>query len=255
MSENIRNNEKSAGDKAALPLLLPVRSIIFLFIFVVGSRIVGKSVDDISNWWSIAATVVNILILLLLICIASKEGRTFRELINYQKGQTKARDIVIVSLIALFVGMGFMYLAGFLIYGSFMPRISLTLIAPIPKALAILNLLLLPVTTALAEDGLYLGYDVNRIEKKWAAIAFPAFFYALQHCFIPTLFDVRYMAYRFLSFLPLTVIFCFHYRRNRNPVPIMVGHAILDLATAMFIFATSVFPGVYDELSRMLPPQ
>ena len=247
--------EKSPVEKAALPVLLPIRSVIFLLVFVAGSAIAGKNVDDISNWWSIVATVVNILMILMLSCVAKKGGKTFRELINYRKGATKARDVVIMSLIALFVGMGFMYLSGFLIYGAFMPRISLNMIAPIPKIPAILNILLLPVTTALAEDGLYLGYGINRISRKWAAITFPAFFYALQHCFIPTIFDFRYMAYRFLSFLPLTVIFCLYYHKKRNPVPIMIGHALLDLATAMSIFATSLFPGVYDELSRMLPPQ
>jgi hypothetical protein len=63
------------------------------------------------------------------------------------------------------------------------------LLTPVPKVLAIINLLLLPVTTVLAEDGLYLGCGVNQIQNKHAAILVPAFFYALQHCFIPTLPD------------------------------------------------------------------
>lgn len=36
--------------------------------------------------------------------------------------------------------------------------------------LAVINVLLLPVTTALAEDGLYLGCGVNGIENKFGAI-------------------------------------------------------------------------------------
>ena len=278
--------------KIKIPVLLPIRSIVFMLIFVAGAAILGKELQDISNWWSVVATVVNLLVMVLLIGIAKKDGKTYLEMINYRKGASKAKDIVIMSLVAIFVGMGCMYLAGFLLYGSFMPRVSLTMIAPIPKVLAVINVLLLPITTALAEDGLYLGYGVNRLSdhiddhdgthgsdhdvdqsndrgidqdndlvreisqnRSWrrlAAIILPAFFYALQHCFIPTMFDVKYMAYRFLSFLPLTVIFCWNYEKKRNPVPIMVGHVILDFATAMFIFATSVFPGVYEELSNMM---
>ena len=70
----------------------------------------------------------------------------------------------------------------------------------------------------------------------------------LQHCFIPTLLDGRYIVYRFLSFLPLTLILCWYYYRKRNPLPIMVGHALIDLATAAQIVATSFIPGLYQTM-------
>ena len=125
------------------------------------------------------------------------------------------------------------------------------LIAPIPVVLAAVNIPLLPITTAFAEDGLYLGCGVNNIKNKYAAVLVPAFFYALQHSFIPTLFDVRYILYRFLSFLPLTVILCAYYYKKRDPVPIMIGHAIIDVATVAQIMATSAIPGFYDMMCGM----
>ncbi|MBQ5310925.1 MAG: CPBP family intramembrane metalloprotease [Oscillospiraceae bacterium] len=118
--------------------------------------------------------------------------------------------------------------------------------------LAVINIFLLPVTTALAEDGLYLGGGVGHIQNKYTAVIVPAFFYALQHCFIPTLFDVRYMVYRFASFLPLTVIFCIYFRKRREPLPVMISHVILDLATAVSISVTSLIPGAYEQMSGML---
>ena len=90
----------------------------------------------------------------------------------------------------LFLGMGGMYLAGFLCYGV-IPYAAPMLIAPIPLWLAIVNLFVLPVTTAFAEDGLYFGCGVNQIKNNYAAVLLPAFFFALQHSFVPTLFDVR----------------------------------------------------------------
>ena len=111
-----------------------------------------------------------------------------------------------------------------------------------------LNIIILPVSTALAEDGLYLGGGVSRIENKYLSVIVPAFFYALQHCFIPVIFDARYMLYRFISFLPLTVIFCIFYQKKKDPLPVMIAHAILDLATVMSILSTSVIPGVYDQM-------
>ena len=236
--------------KKALPLLLPVRSVVFALIFIIGSKLVGKDVSEISRWWSPAATIVNILTILLIVFAAKKSGQTYKELINYEKGKTTKKQAILVTLMILIVGMGGMFLAGYICYGV-IPYGAPMMIAPIPKALALINMLFLPVTTALAEDGMYLGCGVNSIENKLAAILIPAFFFALQHCYIPTLFDSKYMLYRFISFLPLTIILCAYYHKKRNPLPIMIGHAVIDLATAGQIIATSFIPGFYEKMCSM----
>ncbi|MDE6231738.1 MAG: hypothetical protein K2M60_00110 [Lachnospiraceae bacterium] len=109
-----------------------------------------------------------------------------------------------------------MYLAGYICYGI-IPYAAPMMIAPIPVWLAVINIAILPITTAFAEDGLYLGCGVNQIHNKLLAITIPAFFFALQHSFIPTLFDLKYIIYRFISFLPLTLILCWYYYKKRNP--------------------------------------
>lgn len=237
-------------DRKTLPYLMPVRSIIFPLIFLVGAGLVNKSIDEISSWWSVADTIVNLLTIAMLIFAARSTGQTFAELIGYKKGQTKVSQVVIVSVVILVLGMGGMFLAGFLCYGV-IPYAAPMIIAPIPVVLAAVNIPLLPITTAFAEDGLYLGCGVNNIKNKYAAVLVPALFYALQHSFIPTLFDVRYILYRFLSFLPLTVILCAYYYKKRDPVPIMIGHAIIDVATVAQIMATSAIPGFYDMMCGM----
>ena len=232
------------------PYLLPFRCVIFLLAFLGISLVTGKSPEDIGNWWSPLATVINIITIGLLILIAHKNKQTYFELINYQKGKTKIVEIIVITLIVLVVGTGGMYLAGFICYGK-IPYNAPMMIAPIPKVVAILNSLLLPITTAFAEDGLYLGYGVNRINNKFAAILIPAFFFALQHSFIPTLFDARFMIYRFISFLPLTIILCAYYYRKRNPLPVMIGHALIDVATVSWILITSLKPEYYEKLCNM----
>jgi membrane protease YdiL (CAAX protease family) len=222
----------------------------FLFVFVAGSLITRKGLDEISNWWTIVATVVNIITIALLVLAAKKNGMNYLELIGYKKGSTKISQILIMSVIVLVVGTGGMYLAGFLCYGV-VPYSSPMMIAPIPMVLAIINFLPLPITTALAEDGLYLGCGVNHIENKMLAIIVPAFFYALQHCFIPTLFDAKYILYRIFSFLPLTIILCWYYYKKRNPVPIMIGHALIDMMTVSWVLATSINPGFYEIMVNM----
>ncbi len=230
-----------------LPYILPLRSIIFLFIFIIGTFITGKQAENISNWWSVVASIVNIVTILILIVISKKQGNNYPKLINYEKGKTTAKQILTMTLVILAVGLSGMYIAGYICYGI-IPYTAPMMIAPIPIYLAITNVILLPVSTVFAEEGLYLGCGVNQIKNKHLAILVPAFFFALQHCFIPTLFDVKYILYRFLSFLPLTIILCLNYSKTRNPLPIMVGHAIIDIATAGQILATSTIPGLYETM-------
>ena len=232
-----------------LPFLLPFRCLIFVLIFMLGSFITGKSLDEISNIWSIVASTVNIVTILLLILLTKKNGG-YAKLINYEKGKTKPKQIVGMIFLVVLVGMGGMYLAGFICYGV-IPYAAPMMIAPIPLWLAIINVLLLPISTALAEDGLYLGCGVNQIKNKYAAVLVPAFFFALQHSFIPVLFDFRYIIYRFLSFLPLTIILCHNYYKKRNPLPIMVGHAVIDVATVAQILMTSAIPGFYEMMTNL----
>lgn len=231
-------------------LLMPLRCVIFLLIFIIGAFITDKHIDEISNWWSIAASVVNIIIIVFLLYIARRNCGNYWKLINYQKGKTTGKQIVGICIVILFVGMAGMYLAGYICYGI-IPYAAPMMIAPIPLWLAVINIIVLPISTAFAEEGLYLGCGVNQINNKYMAIMIPALFFALQHSFIPTLFDIRYIIYRFLSFLPLTIILCWYYYKKRNPLPIMVGHTMIDVATVMQIFATSSIPGLYEKMCAM----
>lgn len=233
-----------------LPYLLPMRSVAFFLIFVVGAVVTNKEVSEISNIWSVVASIVNIMTIIMLFFVAKNQNSSYWKLINYQKGKTKIKQVIATTIVIVLVGMGGMYLAGFICYGV-IPYAAPMMIAPIPLWLATINIIILPISTAFAEDGLYLGCGVNQIKNKYVAILLPAIFFALQHSFIPTLFDVKYITYRFLSFLPLTLILCWNYYKKRNPLPIMIGHAVIDIATVLQIFATSLIPGLYDTMCAM----
>lgn len=227
--------------------LLPIRCLMFILIFIAGSLIFNKQLSEISNWWSIIASIVNILILAYLHHYTSKKNMRFSQLINYYKGKTSKKAIILFSMIIILLGIGGMYLSGFIFYGQF-PYLAPMMIAPIPLWLAVLNVFILPITTAFAEEGLYLGCGVNMIKRKYMAIFIPAFFFALQHSFIPFLTDIKFIWYRFFSFLPLTIIICWYYYKKRDPVPILVGHAVIDFATVIQILITSAFPELYHML-------
>lgn len=235
-------------DKHKLPWLLPIRSVLFLLIFVIGAALTGKAVEDITNWWTVVVTVVNVITIALLVITAKRSGITYKELINYKKGVTKIRQVIGMIVIVFLLGMGFMYLTAFLLYGTVMPEPAVKMAAPIPAVLAVINFLLFPVTVPFAEDGLYLGYGVNRIKNDKLAVIISAFFFAVQHCFIPVFFDVRYILYRFFAFLPLTLVLCWHYRKHRNPLPIMIAHGLIDMSMSVMVLVMSLSPALYESM-------
>lgn len=225
--------------------MLPIRCIIFLLAFVLLSVISQLPYTAISKWWTTIAIVCNVITIAILWLYSCKKGITYRKLLNYEKGRTPVKSIILIVALTLIVGMSGLYLAGLICYGAF-PYLDKTLVQPIPLWLAIIVLLLLPLSTTLAEDGLYLGYGINiSTGNKWVNISLSAFFYALQHSFIPFLPNGIFVLYRFISFLPLTIMICFWYQKNKNPLPFMIGHFILNVATAVQIVIMTISPNLY----------
>lgn len=168
----------------------------------------------------------NIFTIAILYLFCSRKCITYKKLINYEKSKTKIGAAILIVFLIIAVGMCGLYLAGLICYGAF-PYLDKTMEEPVPLWLAIFALLFLPLTTTIAEDGLYLGYGINiATGNKWVNVSLSAFFYAFQHSFIPFLPDGIFILYRFLSFLPLTVLICFWYQKSRNPLPFIIGHFI-----------------------------
>lgn len=232
--------------KSKLALLLPIRCISFIVIFLCIHAITNKEYSDLTHCWSIVCSIVNILLIGLLILLTKLNNSSYAELMNYEKGKTKKKEVIIMCLIVLGVGMGVMILAGFIIYQKY--YMAPEIVKPIPLWLAIINLFILPISTALAEDGLYLGCGVNSIDNKYLKVIIPGFFFALQHSFIPFLLDWKFMLYRFLSFLPLTMILCYIYSKKKNPLPILIAHTLIDVCTAVLILIMSINPEFYNQL-------
>lgn len=229
--------------------VLSARCLLFLAVFSFCSLITGSSLTELAHWWTILASVINVITIIMLWFICKHEKKTYRELVCYEKKQGSIFKGALFIVIMLLLGVGGMYVSGGLCYGEF-PYFAPMMIAPVPPYLAVLNIFILPLTTTIAEDGIYLGCGVNSGTSKWAAVLVPAFFYALQHSFIPTIFDARFIAYRFLSFLPLTIWICYRYYKGTSISYIMTGHWILNIATTIQIAITSFYPEAFAALIK-----
>jgi len=224
-----------------LYLLLPLRSLLFVASFWAISVFAGKPIEDLSRWWSLFVIIINFVCIAILLTKGS-----YKEFINYENGKTKVKSAVLVVVLTLVIGMGGMYMAGFVCYGK-LPYFDVHMVGALPIAVAAICAALLPITTTLAEDGIYLG-SINKADGDFGVTLTSAFFYAAQHSFIPFLPSITFMLYRFISFLPLTLLFCFWYRKIRNPLPFMIGHFIINLSTAAMLVMSAVSPNVFSEM-------
>lgn len=235
--------------KRSIWLILPLRCLLFIAAFLFCSIITQRKLTALTHWWTGLACIINLVTIAVLWTICRRNHTTYPQMLRYEKRQGSLRKSFLFVIIMSAAGIGGMYLSGWLCYGTF-PYLAPMMIAPVPPALAVINVLILPLTTTIAEDGLYLGCGVNSFSSKWAAVIIPALFYALQHSFIPTVFDVRFMVYRFLSFLPLTIWICIQYYKRNSISAIMTGHWFLNIATTVQIVITSFYPEAYAMLVR-----
>lgn len=229
---------------------LPLRCVLFISGFLLLSVISGKALSGISNWWSFICVICNIITIGVLLIVCKKQKTTYASYIGYEKGKTKVSAVIRITVIILIVGMGGMYLAGLICYQK-LPYMPIVMIEPVPIWIAVINVLILPLSTTLAEDGIYIG-TLNQTKQTHKSVLLTAFFYAIQHSFMPLIPDVKFIIYRFLSFLPLTIMMCYWYRKNKNPMPLMIGHFIINLATVAQILMTSVSPALFEEMKAAM---
>lgn len=231
------------------PFLLPLfRSVLFIIVGLLFAIITDQSLEQASKWWSIICVACNIITIIVLMKICKNQGTSYKKLIGYKRGQGNLKYKLSIVVLMFLLGIGGMYGFAYIIYGY----VPVIMVQPIPAWLAAVNTIVLPLTIVFAEFPLYFGYSLNGIERntgnKILAIVYPMFFYALQHSFIPLLYNWKHILFRFASFLPLMLVLGIIYYKNRKLQPLMIGHAILDLATGAQILLTSIYPSLFEMM-------
>ena len=221
--------------------MMPVfRSLLFIAGGLVLSSVSGLTLSEASGWWSPLCIMMNLITIAVLFGICKLEGVGYKSLIAGKDEKIRVKSAVIITMVMSVLGIGGMILFSIVFYGG--PPEMLT--QPLPVWIAVLNLFLLPITIVFAEMPLYFGYSFNRIKSITGSpvfsIAYVVFFYAVQHSFMPVLWDVKYVLFRFLSFLPLMIVLGIIYNRKRRLPEMMIGHGLMDFGTGIQILIASI---------------
>jgi len=201
-------------------LLLPARTLFFLaaqaFIALILLLFAGVSEWQASaGWWPVGVALADILCLFLLIRWYKQDGKKFFDEFRLHK-ETFWKDLL-TMLLSLLIGGPLAVLPNILLstwlFGN--PEATLPLfVGTLPVWAVIISLILFPLGQALTEIPMYMRYIAPKLENKstesyglkpWAAVGLASLFLSLQHITAPLVFDIRFIIWRALMYLPFAI--------------------------------------------------
>lgn len=237
-------NRSISGSRAPF-LMLVARTALFALFQLLFVIIFSASWVESIVWWPFFAILTNITCFFILRLLARREGKTYLDIIHFDKRKLK-QDLKAVWWVFIVGGVvGGIGLNGvaFLMYGSFAAPDNM--IQPLPLWAAFVGLILFPITNALVEVPVYMGYCFPRLEarfrSKGIALALAAFFLAFQHFTLPiTVNDFSFMVWHFVSMIPLALAVGLIYMKIRRLLPVMIVHYVMDVMTIIGLFMVSL---------------
>ena len=105
-------------------------------------------------------------------------------------------------------------------------------------------ILIFPITQGLAELPTYFGYVMPRFEsngmRPWLAVMLPSLKLGFQHIAVPLLFDMRYILWRGLMYIPFAFFagIVLHWRPRLLPYMVIV-HVLMDMSFAALLLGAA----------------
>ena len=208
--------------------LLLMRTVLLF----VGTGVVLPFVGWIYNrallWADVTVVIVDVITLLVLSRLLARQDRRLRDLLAPSWSGTAWG---LLAFIILQIGFSASAFIGNLIAYQGNPPAS-GVMHGVPLWMGWWALLVMPVTIALAEEGLYRGYVAEVLESRChrnAALVVIAFFFALQHTALTPLTPRAQFARFVTTFLVGILMGCMRWRCRGGLWPLVVAHWGLDV--------------------------
>ncbi len=222
-------------------LLVGVQGILAFLFFSNGNQTPWVSAAE---WWTVYGTVVDLSCLLLLFLALKKEGKKISSLLDFSKVKF-VKDIksglLIFFLIFPLIGLLYSFGTGYLIFNENTLNLISGQLAErtLPRWAFFYSILIWWIIWSTTEELTYQAYSLPRLMKKHSqikVIIFIGFFWALQHSFLPLIFDLRYMVWRLVTFFPLVICLMISYIKTGRITPVIIAHALMDINAAYWTF-------------------
>ena len=225
--------------------MLVSRSVLFLAfqtLFALVFWLAGKGGwSESARWWVFVAALANLVSITLLVMSFRAEGQCYLDLLHFSRKSVKTDLLWFFGacLIGLPLASLPMSTLAVLLFGDSMAPVKM-LFQPLPTWALALGLFF-PLTIAFAELPTYFGYVMPRLEAQlkngWAAWVLSALFLGIQHCFLPLIFDGRFILWRAGMYLPFALFVGLILKLRPSLFPyLVILHALMDLSALSVYF-------------------
>ncbi len=197
-------------------------------------------------WWPLTVTLTNLVSIGLLRLVAKAEGLRLGDLYRVERHNFWRELLISLGAFAISAPLSMLpnTILGNLLFGD-VSQTTAMMFRPLPVAAVYGLMLLFVLTIPFAELPTYFSYVMPRLAaltgKGWAALLVAAFMLSAQHMAFPLIFDVRFILWRLLMFLPFALWIGFAlYKRPRLLPYLMVGHALID-STLLFMLLPAAY--------------
>lgn len=227
--------------------LLPARVLLFLLVqavFALGFFIAGsqQAWNDGANWWLLTVAIADLFCLFIMLRVFRNEGRSYWDMLKIHRSTIKVDLLAMLGLVVLVAPVSYFpnVLLGKALFGSSEATLNL-IVRPLPTLAVYAVMIVFPIIQGLTEGPTYFGYIMPKLKEygvnKWVALVLPALFLSFQHVAAPLLFDIRFIAWRGLMFLPFALLtgLAFHWRPRLLPYFVVI-HILMNMSfAAMFL--------------------
>lgn len=219
-------------------ILFAVFQALIALLYVVNGQ--SSAWESSAAWWQITAALASLCSLAALQYFLRREGLGLKDLYHIEREYWKKDALTVLGLmvLAMIIAMLPNPLLSSWLFGDPEGAVPL-LFRPLPTWAVWLNLIVFPISIALSELPIYMGYALPRIEalsgSAWKGIAAAGLMLAAQHITLPLLFDGRFILYRFAMYLPLALFMAIVLRWKPRLLPyMMIIHGLMDLSAALY---------------------
>jgi hypothetical protein len=239
--------ERSLSRSVIISLLMRTGLfVVFGMLFVGMLALAGSDqpLKEAEKWWPFQAILANIATFVILRYMIHKDGGTFRSMFAIQRERLgkDLRQFLWLMIVGFALAGIPLSLFSYLLLGSVIP--PELMFQPLPVWAAVIALIVFPISNGLVETPTYMGYALPRLRatsgKLWLAIIVTGLALAFQHVALPLVFDVPYMLWRFVGFIPLAIALGYIFSRTKRLFPIALAHYVMDLQMAVQVFLNSI---------------
>lgn len=222
-------------------LLILVQGIIAFYYHTSGHSTPWASA---AKWWTVYGSAVDLSCLLLLFFALKQEGKSLSSLIDFDKKRIfkdLKTGVLIYILIFPLVGLAYSLGLGYLIFNESTLDSIVGQLAErtLPTWAYFYSIFIWWIIWSTTEELTYQAYSLPRLLSKYSQVKvflLIGFFWALQHSFLPLIFDWRFILWRLLAFFPLVICLMIAYMKTGRITPVIFAHAMMDFSAAYFTF-------------------